>query len=93
MLIYLYTLAGVYCKNSPEKSRTSTLGLSTSGKALQSCSKMQSLSWKPRPLPHPKGLLLEAGAGCRQRSWGSWGVQEHPQLGLEGREGKGCPEP
>lgn len=93
MLIYLYTLAGVYCKNSPENSRTSTLGLSTSGKALQSSSKRQSLSGKPRPLPHPKGLLLEAGAGCRKRSWGSWGAQEHPQLGLEGREGKGCPEP
>lgn len=49
--------------------------------------KMQSLSPKPRPLPYPKGLLLEAGVGCRKRNRRKWGVQEHLQLGLEGREG------
>lgn len=66
--------------------------------------KMQSLSPKPRPLPYPKGLLLEAGVGCRKRNRRKWGVQEHLQLGLEGREGvsllsdfrfplKSCPFP
>lgn len=82
--MYFYTLAGVYCKKSPENSQTSTLGLSTSGKALQSFSKTQSLS---RPLPHPKGLLLEAaerGAGGVgvSRSTHSWGWREEKGRGV-----------
>lgn len=68
-LIYVYTLAGNYCKSTPENPQTPNLRHFASGRPLQSSSKLQSLSLKLRLYGGKLSSPISQGSAAGSWNW------------------------